>query len=169
MKITLSRNDLFTEDTCVICGEEFPPDIITATAYTDDKSRSYGVVCPKCIHGGIDGIRQAIAGQVDTLRERAERLLAVAAELEAEATRPLDVPTWNKWRLTHLKTFLRHINMLDDAHVAEFRHNVKAWRDNELQEYLIRYDAAPNGDDSLLQAKYAIAWHERESRNELGE
>lgn len=166
MKIRLARNDLFVEDTCVICGEEFPPDIITATAYSDDHSHSYGVVCPKCIHNGPQAIKGAMIEQIRLLRERAERLLRVAAELETETQKPFAVPTWPEWRETHLKTFLRHIDMLRDERVKSFRREIKCWEDSALQCYLDKNDTAPETANALGQAMYAVAWHERQSRQE---
>ena len=164
MKIKIRRNDLFMEGTCVLCGETFPPDIIISTAYSDDEQKSFGDVCPKCIHDGPEVASTAIHGQIKHLRERAERLLAVAADLEAEAGDSLDMPNWAEWRRAHLLTFLRQIEMADHDGVKAFRDELKRWPDDKLATFLDEDVDPTTANDPFHQACYAVAWHEQERR-----
>lgn len=164
MKVKIRRNDLFMEGTCLICGEEFPPDIIIATAYSDDGKKSYGDVCPKCIYEGPEAAQSAVQEQIQNLRNRAERLLAVAADLAKEVEETVELPGWEDWRNAHLNTFLQQIGMGDNEQVKQFPCEVKIWDEAALQEYLAQTVEPAEQDDPYQQALYAIAWHEREKR-----
>ena len=164
MQVKIRRNDLFMEGTCLLCGEAFPPDIIIATAYRDDGKKSYGDVCPRCIHDGEIAARAAVQEQIQSLRDKAERLLTAAADLEEATRTAIELPTWETWRSAHLQIFLRRIGLHDDARITAFRHEVAGWGEAALHDYLAQEIDPATQADTFHQALYAIAWHEREKR-----
>lgn len=164
MKITIKRNEAFTESTCVICGNTFPPDIIVATAGSDDGQKIYGVVCPACIKRGLATMQTLLRERVQQLRDQAQALLAIADDLEREAERRIDSPSWDEWQEAHLMTFLQRVGMAEDQRVKHFRQRIREWSLDELNRYLNREVDVATKDDSYQQALYAVAWHEWERR-----
>lgn len=169
MKITIKRNEAFTGSTCVICGTTFPPDIIIATASSDDGQKTYGAVCPTCIQGGLEAMRASLRQRVQHLRDQAEELLAIADDLEQEVERRIVSPSWGEWQEAHLLAFLQRVGMTEDQRIKHFRQRVREWSLDELNGYLNREIDVATKDDPYQQALHAVAWHERERRRGLAE
>ena len=85
MKIQIESNDFDEKCYCDLCGSTFIPTEVLARAYKE--SGDYITdVCPHCLATGAEGISLR-------MRSRADRLRAMAAELERLARGDIEAPS----------------------------------------------------------------------------
>lgn len=85
MKIQIESNDFEEKCYCHLCGNTFYPIAVVARAY-QESGEYLTDVCPECIATGSDGISLR-------MRQRADYLRSVAAELERLARTEIQSPS----------------------------------------------------------------------------
>ena len=89
MKIKLENNYFDEKSQCHLCGKSFFPEEIIARPYRDTAEYTTDV-CPECIAAGKEGISRRIREQADYLRR-------LAAELERLADREIEAPSFERY------------------------------------------------------------------------
>ncbi len=103
MKIKIKENNVFTEEFCIICMETFEANYIIAYGFLVDENGEHklGLVCDKCVVGGVKKIRWKLLERAEWLRRGAELDRQKADYFtDLAISKAIQCPTKAEWKKT---------------------------------------------------------------------